>query len=124
MDLAAHLRAATSLNLKPARMGGIIQARLALDLARLHGIDAWVGGMIETGIGRAVSIALAAQEGITAPNDISASDRHFGLDITEPFEVDSSGKMALPAGSGIGTAPLDSILAAHTRRHKVVWSWV
>ena len=37
----------------------------------------WCGGMLETGIGRAANVALAALPGFTLPGDTSASDRYF-----------------------------------------------
>jgi O-succinylbenzoate synthase len=37
----------------------------------------WHGGMLETGIGRAVNVALASLPNFTLPGDISANDRYF-----------------------------------------------
>lgn len=119
--LAGHLGSTRSVNLKPARMGGVTRARQALDVARAQGMGAWVGGMIETGIGRAVSVALAAQSGITAPGDISASDRYFEADLTAEAHLGPEGTMALPAGAGIGVEPLADRLREATRRRVSTW---
>ena len=43
--------------------------------------------MLETGLGRAANVALAALPGFTLPGDISASDRFYRTDITEPFVI-------------------------------------
>ena len=65
-----------------------------------HGVPVWCGGMLETGIGRAQNLALAAMPGFTLPGDTSASARYFLDDLTEPFEMAPDGTMAVPAGPG------------------------
>jgi len=57
--------------------------------------------MLETGIGRAANVALAALPGFTLPGDTSASDRYFSRDITEPF-VMIDGRLTVPTAPGIG----------------------
>ena len=69
-----------------------------------------VGGMLETGIGRAANLALAALPGFTLPGDISTSARYFARDITTPFVLDQ-GQIAVPNTVGIGVAPLPEMLA-------------
>ncbi len=77
----------------------------------------WCGGMLETGIGRALNLALAALPGFSLPGDTSASSRYFHDDLTEPFELASDGTMAFPSGAGIGVTPLpDRLRACVTRR--------
>jgi O-succinylbenzoate synthase len=65
----------------------------------------WIGGMLETGVGRAANVALASLQGVTMPGDTSASERYFTEDITDPFVVDPDGTMAVPTGPGIGVEP-------------------
>jgi O-succinylbenzoate synthase len=72
--------------------------------------------MLETGIGRAQNLALAAMPGFTLPGDTSASSRYFLDDLTEPFEMAPDGTMAVPAGPGIGVAPRPDRLEACTVR--------
>jgi O-succinylbenzoate synthase len=70
--------------------------------------------MLETGIGRAANVALAALPNFTLPGDTSASDRYFREDITEPFVLES-GRLRVPTGPGIGVTPdLDALTAATT----------
>jgi len=59
-------------NLKFGRMGGVTPTLKVLDLARNAGIPCWVGGMLETGIGRWVRLAIASRPEIAYPSDISA----------------------------------------------------
>jgi O-succinylbenzoate synthase len=69
--------------------------------------------MLETGIGRAANVALAALPGFTLPGDISASERYYARDITKPFVLEA-GHVAVPAGPGLGVEPLPNILAEVT----------
>ena len=64
----------------------------------------WCGGMLETGLGRAANVALAALPGFTLPGDTSASDRYYARDITTPFVL-RDGHVAVPTGPGIGVSP-------------------
>jgi o-succinylbenzoate synthase len=110
---AIALGACSIINIKPGRVGGYLEARRIHDVAAAHGIAVWCGGMLETGIGRAANVALAALPGFTLPGDTSASDRYYKTDITEPFVL-SDGHLDVPAGPGIGITPLPSELAAVT----------
>ena len=67
--------------------------------AEANGIPVWCGGMLETGIGRAANVALAALPGFTLPGDTSASDRYFATDITAPFVLED-GHLARPDRAG------------------------
>jgi O-succinylbenzoate synthase len=115
IESAAHAAAAISLgacsiiNIKPGRVGGYLEARRIHDLAQAHGIAVWCGGMLETGIGRAANVALAALPGFTLPGDTSASRRYYTTDITEPFEL-HDGHLTVPTGPGIGVDPIPDIL--------------
>jgi O-succinylbenzoate synthase len=113
---AIDLGACRVINIKPARVGGILEGKRVHDVAKDRGLPVWIGGMLETGIGRAPNVALAALEGVTMPGDTSASDRYFEHDLTEPFVVDSDGTMAVPERPGIGVEPLPERLEACTVR--------
>ena len=101
---ALALRATTVINIKPGRVGGYLEAVKIHDLCVNEGIPVWCGGMLETGIGRAANVALAALPGFTLPGDTSASSRFYDQDITEPF-VMQSGYLEVPQGPGIGRVP-------------------
>ncbi|MGW3833112.1 o-succinylbenzoate synthase [Streptomyces microflavus] len=106
---AIWLGACSVINIKPARVGGYLEARRIHDIARAHGIPVWCGGMLETGIGRAANVALAALPGFTLPGDTSGSRRYFATDITEPFVL-ADGHLDVPTGPGLGIAPLPDVL--------------
>jgi o-succinylbenzoate synthase len=109
---AIEIGACRVVNVKMGRVGGIGPSRVIHDLAVETGVPLWCGGMLETGVGRAVNVALAAMPGFTLPGDTSASDRYFERDLTRPFEVDREGTMEVPTGPGIGVEPLPDVLEA------------
>lgn len=106
-DAAAAIRlgACSIVNIKPGRVGGYLEARRIHDVCVAAGVPVWCGGMLETGLGRAANVALAALPGFTLPGDTSGSGRYFAEDVTEPFVLDD-GHLAVPAGPGLGVAPL------------------
>ncbi|MDN3354441.1 o-succinylbenzoate synthase [Actinomadura sp. DC4] len=114
-DAAAAIRlgACSVVNIKPGRVGGYLEARRIHDVCAAHGVPVWCGGMLETGLGRAANLALAAMPGFTLPGDTSASGRYYASDITEPFVLDD-GHLGVPTGPGLGLVPVPDRLAEVT----------
>jgi O-succinylbenzoate synthase len=110
---AIALGACAVVNIKPGRVGGYLEARRIHDVCQASGIPVWAGGMLETGLGRAANVALAALPGFTLPGDTSASDRYYARDITRPFVLED-GHLRVPAGPGIGVEPDPDALAEVT----------
>jgi len=98
---AIKLGACRIINIKPGRVGGYLEARRIHDLCAEHGLPVWMGGMLETGIGRAGNVAMAAMPNFTLPGDTSASDRYYSRDITAPFVL-REGRLDVPDGPGLG----------------------
>jgi len=111
---AIQLGSCRIVNIKQGRVGGVLEARRIHDVAGAADIPVWCGGMLETGIGRATNLALAAMPNFTLPGDTSASARYFAEDITEPFVLQPDGTMGVPTGPGIGVVPLPERLEACT----------
>ncbi len=109
---AIELGACQVINIKPGRVGGYLEGRKIHDVCVERGIPVWMGGMLETGIGRAGNVAMAAMPGFTLPGDTSASDRYYHRDITEPFVL-KDGRLKVPTRPGLGVTVdheyLDSI---------------
>jgi o-succinylbenzoate synthase len=116
---AIRLGACQIVNIKPGRVGGYLEARRIHDVCVAMGVPVWCGGMLETGLGRAANLALAALPGFTLPGDTSASDRYYRTDITAPFVL-RDGHLDVPTGPGLGVQPLPDELAAHT----VATEWI
>ena len=116
---AIELGAAEIINIKPSRVGGYLESKKIHDVAANAKIPVWCGGMLETGIGRAANLALAALPNFTLPGDTSASARYFETDVTEPFVL-VDGHVAVPTGPGIGVDPIPEIV----ERFAVSREWV
>ena len=75
--------------------------------------------MLETGIGRAANLALAALPGFLLPGDTSASARYFKQDITTPFVMEN-GYLNVPTGPGIGVEPNNDFLDGVTKFKEIL----
>jgi O-succinylbenzoate synthase len=113
-------RAADGLVIKSSRLGGLLAAARVHDRCRTEGVPLAVGGMLESGIGRAAAIALAALPGMTLPGDLGASDRYFDPDLTEPHRLDTDGRLRVPTGPGLGVEVCEDVLASVTERTRRV----
>ena len=100
---AIRLGACRIINIKPGRVGGYLEGRRIHDVCAAHGVPVWMGGMLETGLGRAGNVAMAAMPNFTLPGDTSASDRYYHRDITEPFVL-HDGRLKVPSGAGLGVS--------------------
>lgn len=99
---ALEAGAAKVINVKPGRVGGLATAMEIAETARAKGAHVWVGGMLETGVGRAFNVALASQKRVDYPGDTSPNDRYFSRDIVEnPFKM-RGGRLRPNKGPGIG----------------------
>ena len=111
-------RACNVIAIKPGRLG-VADAQRVQAACADGGIGALAGGMLETGVGRAVLLAVAALPGVTLIGDCSASARYFGVDgdVTEPFVIEN-GLLRVPTGPGLGVEPLPDRLAHCTIAHE------
>jgi O-succinylbenzoate synthase len=103
LHLALELGALRILNLKPVRVGGYVESLEVYQVCGEHQLPLWIGGMMETGVGRAANVAFASLPGVTLPSDISATDRYYNPDVTEPpFVLGENSTLAVPDAPGIG----------------------
>ncbi len=102
---ALEMKACRVINIKAGRVGGLSQAVAIHDLCLNREVPVWCGGMLETGIGRASNLALAALPGFTLPGDISATDRYYQEDITqERFTLNPGSTIDVPTSPGLGVS--------------------
>ncbi|KAA3659766.1 MAG: o-succinylbenzoate synthase, partial [Chloroflexi bacterium] len=112
---AIGMNACDIINIKPGRVGGWTIARQIHDLCADAGIGLWVGGMLETGIGRAGQLALASLPGFTLPGDISATERYYEEDIATEFKLNiEDGTITVPKGPGLGVELDPDVLIRQT----------
>jgi len=106
---AIALGACKIINVKAGRVGGYLEATRVHDVCTAAGVPVWCGGMVETGLGRAANVALAALPNFTLPGDTSASGRFYAEDICEPFVL-ADGRLSVPSGPGLGVTPIPEVL--------------
>jgi O-succinylbenzoate synthase len=116
---AVRLGACEIINIKPARVGGYLEARRVHDVCQAMGIPVWCGGMNETGLGRAANLALGSLPGFAFPADTSATDRYYERDITPPFVLEN-GTLPVPTAPGLGVDVLLDVLEEFTVEHTVL----
>ncbi len=116
---ALKLGSCKVINIKVGRVGGIQKTKRIHDYCQEKGVPVWCGGMLETGIGRAINVAVASLQNYKLPNDISASDRYYAEDIVEPpFQLNRDGTITVPQKLGIGVEVLEERLEKVTKRKK------
>ncbi|NEM92149.1 o-succinylbenzoate synthase [Galbitalea soli] len=116
---AIERHATSIINIKAGRVGGYLEAVRIHDACAELGVPVWCGGMLETGVGRAANVALAALENFTLPGDTSASRRYFAEDLTEPFEL-VDGRLRVPTAPGSGVTVREELLRAWAVRAPVI----
>jgi len=79
----------SELNIKPGRVGGLYNTIEMMEYCFAHNISAWIGGMFETGIGRAQNLQIASFLIEAKAHDQSPSNRYFKKDVLiKPIEME------------------------------------
>ncbi|MGB6056708.1 MAG: enolase C-terminal domain-like protein [Microthrixaceae bacterium] len=138
----ARERAGAAVSIKAIRLGGIESAVAIGRTAMGLGLSVFVGGMLETGIGRAGALAVASALALSPaqgsvrgsasepmsesapdpspplapslPTDLGPSSNYFAVDVCDPIECDDVGLISAPLGAGIGREPSTEILDRFT----------
>lgn len=117
LSIALQVGAIGILNLKPARVGGFTESLEMYRICAEKNLPLWVGGMLEIGVGRAANVSFAALPAVNLPSDISATDRYFAADLTEPsFVLGPDSTLEVADGYGIGVEVQRERLAAAKQR--------
>ena len=91
------------------------------NLSRAADIGVWCGGMIETGIGQAVNLALATLPNFIYPNDICESELLWATDLIDPpMVLNSDGTISVPSEPGLGVKVNEKLLEQHTIGREVI----
>ena len=105
--LAMKVGACRMINVKPGRVGGLYHAKQIHDMAVAEGMEAWVGGMLESGVGAGICAALGTLPGFTYPADVFPSSRFYTEDITHRWiEQDDRCRVVLDETPGVGFEPV------------------
>jgi o-succinylbenzoate synthase len=103
LEAAVALGACEVLCLKPGRVGGWLAARRIHHRCAELDLPVWVGGMLETGVGRAANLALAALPGMALAPDLDPRGR-FDPDLADS-RLPVDGLVAVPDEPGTGAWP-------------------
>jgi o-succinylbenzoate synthase len=115
LEAAVALGACGVLCLKPGRVGGWVTARAMVERCAELGLPVWVGGMLETGVGRAANIAVAALPGMALPADLDPRPR-YATDLAPLAGPDPDGLVAVPTTPGACPPPDPAALAGARRQ--------
>lgn len=100
---AIFLGACKIINIKPGRVGGLLESKKIHDYCKENNIGVWCGGMLESGIGRAFNIAVASLPNYVYPADMSPVNFFYADDLVkESFTVDENGYVTVPDEVGLG----------------------
>lgn len=108
------------INIKHGRVGGLTNALAIHEACRLGGVSNWIGGMLESSIGQAFSMALATLPNVKYPSDVFPSRRFYKQDLGPEIDLCGPGRMRVFDGPGIGIAPDEKRLTAQTLQHATV----
>jgi O-succinylbenzoate synthase len=108
IEVAVAVGACEVVCLKPARVGGWMAARAVHDRCAELGVPVWVGGMLETGLGRAANLAVAALPHLALAPDLDPRGR-FRPDLADPH-LPVDGLVAVPDTPGAGAVPDAALL--------------
>lgn len=96
-----ELRAVDLIVLKPMMLGGVTAAAEVARRAFEHGIGAFVTTTFDSSIGTAAALQLAASLPWDAAHGLGTGE-HLAADVTATTMLASGGRIALPAGPGLG----------------------
>lgn len=120
---ALEIGACRILCVRTAGVSGPYPAKMIHNLCKARGIPVWCGSFIETGVGRAHTLALSTLPGFTLPGDLAADEHGFVEDVVDPpVAVSPQGTVLVPPGPGIGYTVVESRLAQTCVRRELVLS--
>jgi len=102
------------MNIKPNRVGGLYNSIQIANIVHENTGHVWIGGMLETGIGRAFNIAMASSELIDYPRDTSPDEKYFDKDIVDKVFTMKEGNIKSFDSPGIGVQLDEAVLGKYT----------
>jgi o-succinylbenzoate synthase len=101
--------------LKPGRLGGAIATLHAARVCAGAGVECFVGGFFESGLGRALNATIAARPEFGLPGDLGHPDRYLAANPFGYLPVEH-GQVQLSSLPGIGTGLREDLLVGARRR--------
>lgn len=116
---AISIGACKIINIKPGRVGGLIESKKIHDLCLENNIGVWCGGMLETGIGRYFNLVITSLSNFIYPADMSPSPMFFEGDLVKkPFMVEN-GKVQVPSDLRKDYEVSDELIQKYTIKKEV-----
>lgn len=121
MEWAIRLKSCRYVNIKPGRVGGLQNALSIHDMSRDAGIPAWVGGMLESGIGAGIYIELATLGNFVYPSDLFPTSAYYQQDLTDPpLILNENCTFTASAVPGTPYHPVQERIDHVTKHHEIV----
>ena len=106
-EVAAEMKACKYINIKPARVGGLQNSLDINEICRQAGIGCWVGGMMESDVGKAICTELAAIPNMVYSHDITPANLNYPFTITQrELVMDENRMLALATEAGTPVKPV------------------
>ncbi len=120
---ALDMGACSVVCVKAPRYGSWRAAAEVLERCAGTGTPAWVGGMLDGGLGRRANVALASHPGASLPGDLAATDRYFTDDVCPSVTLDRTAApatVAVPDEPGLGVEVDSGVVDRLTERHEQI----
>ncbi len=118
---AASMHAMDVACIKPGRLGGIVNALSALSVCKKEGLQAYIGGMYDTGLARRANASLSAIGMTHFAGDIGGGELFVEGDPFGALNI-TAGRAALHHSPGIAPMP-DATLMEKVCSKKVCFDW-
>ncbi len=106
-EIAAEMRACRYINIKPARVGGLQNALDIHEICCQAGIGCWVGGMLESDVGKGICVELAALPNMTYSHDVTPASDSYPENFSEtPIRMDPDRTICLSRRVGSPVVPV------------------
>lgn len=120
---ALEIGACSVINIKLGRVSGLTHSREIAGIAQEYKAHTWVGGMLETGIGRSYNISFASSILADYPGDTSPNSRYFHKDVVKnPFRMEN-GRITPSPEIGAGYVMDEDALKGYTIEGGVICEW-
>ncbi|MFA5564797.1 MAG: o-succinylbenzoate synthase [Acidimicrobiia bacterium] len=115
LQLVIELGIGGLINIKPARLGGLVPTMDANHLLGEFGVDGFCGGMYELGLGRRLALAVAGLANLAGrPSDLSPTEEYLENDIAPQLVLGADGTVAIPDSIGLSSNLLDDAIINFT----------
>ena len=115
---ALEIGACGFVNIKPARVGGLAHSLEINRLCKQAGVGCWVGGMMESDVGKGICVELAAMDNMVYPSDITPETDNYPEPIgAHPLKYVAPWKLPVAQTPGTPIKPDMDKMLPKTRLH-------